>query len=817
MSSDTEKAELVLAESIMSSDKSNKLSDIMFQNIIEIMGPVMGSQSNLLKEILIGELTSFKYKDTPLTGNDEIDTYVIQSKTICLFELNSRRNWFIIIDAAMKQISEICDIMIEMKDLTGKYNLMGGEKRQKGGQPLIEIVKLFFAILDKLNKKLLILMIIFSIAKAMNTPSDESSVATTGTSGSKNQLATGDFKGVVFSSDRLNKDNFFIEAEIFKDNPLANATIAEMSKKFADLAIKRADPSYVVPSSPEPGSSSPYDATLTPEQNMAIASQEKGLSDTFLGNENYEISVRAMGLLIGDLNVCMSPVDRDFLMANITETFDILKDSARNLNEVLAKKVTKFKTMTRLSEQFEDYLKKTPYYKKKGWEFESTFIARKEKLESNLNILMSQLGLEKGYDAAWEQFAMEAFRPPRLSAVPFEFEKKVLNKDGKYEQQMCSGLQAAVLMDSSFTANQKIRTWGMTTLTESVKYLKNKLKDPNIDAQEIAKIQLQLSETQGWLDIFEDWVGEMKALGDMEIYKPEQFGRKVREVALAQSFMIAEVKDPKSRLTRIRMEIKDATDLQIADMTEQLGQQVVLNKIMEETSQALVDYRRIEDRTFKYEAQQKYWDDVMVSIYTWCPPWVLGSCVGVALITLIITITVGSVTGTAATGYGIITNTPLIGTTIRGTMRNKLLKVRNANEEQENLLENERDEDEANEDAAGVLRIEGIEGNPDNLDLDAARGVGNALNQAPPQGLGVFPGDDVDEGAIGDIHNALGPQLGQQNQNPLGGRRSRQTKKLMRYRKTRRTGNKTRKNKKQRKQTKKRRRQIKNKKNTKRN
>ena len=95
--------------------------------------------------------------------------------------------------------------------------------------------------------------------------------------------------------------------------------------------------------------------------------------------------------------------------------------------------------------------------------------------------------------------------------------------------------------------------------------------------------------------------------------------------------------------------------------------------------------------------------------------------------------------------------------------------------------------------------------------------INDIVNPNQAQGLGVFPGDDVDEGAIGDIHNALGPQLGQQNQNPLGGRRSRQTKKLMRYRKTKRTGNKTRKNKKQRKQTKKRRRQIKNKKNTKRN
>jgi len=91
-------------------------------------------------------------------------------------------------------------------------------------------------------------------------------------------------------------------------------------------------------------------------------------------------------------------------------------------------------------------------------------------------------------------------------------------------------------------------------------------------------------------------------------------------------------------------------------------------------------------------------------------------------------------------------------------------------------------------------------------------------NIVPGQGQAVGLGDmNFDEGAVGDVHNALGPQLGQQNQNPSGGRRSRQTKKLMRYRKTRRTGNKTRKNKKQRKQTKKRRRQIKNKKNTKRN
>jgi hypothetical protein len=121
----------------------------------------------------------------------------------------------------------------------------------------------------------------------------------------------------------------------------------------------------------------------------------------------------------------------------------------------------------------------------------------------------------------------------------------------------------------------------------------------------------------------------------------------------------------------------------------------------------------------------------------------------------------------------------------------------------------------------------GPAGNPLQIENVAERAVGEvpaegeALNlagegqgQGAAQGLENFPDYNFDQGAQGDIHNALGPQL---NQNALGGRRSRQTKKLMRYRKTRRTGNKTRKNKKQKKQTKKRRRQIKNKKNTKRN
>jgi hypothetical protein len=112
----------------------------------------------------------------------------------------------------------------------------------------------------------------------------------------------------------------------------------------------------------------------------------------------------------------------------------------------------------------------------------------------------------------------------------------------------------------------------------------------------------------------------------------------------------------------------------------------------------------------------------------------------------------------------------------------------------------------------GQLALDDIVPGQGHLALD------DIVNPNQAQGLGDMNLDyNFDEGAVGDVHNALGPQLGQQNQNPFGGRRSRQTKKLMRYRKTRRTGNKTRKNKKQKKQTKKRRRQIKNKKNTRRN